>query len=319
MSYKYVPICRCDYGPLDPKVDLKPDFFTGFDPEQRNEITEKEAQFYHSITRAYSVDERLDKRYFDVLSNDGYHIKIKEYRPRGNKDSLSAVVFFHGGGFVTCSVETHDYVPSYLAANANVACFSVEYRLAPEAKFPLGIEDCYTACKYIASQAKELNITAEKLAVMGDSSGGNFAAVLCLMARERKEFQIYKQVLIYPVTDIGNLVSKKSLTVYGGENSNKKEPAWYLKSYLPTVKKYERNPYVSPMWANNFEKLPPALLIGAECDCLLDDGLIYVNLLKQDNVPVEFHIYRGMPHAFILRTYPETFQALITIAEYLKK
>lgn len=318
MTYKYEPICHCDYGPLDPKVDLKPDFFTGFEAKRRKEITNKEESFYHSITAPFSVDDQLEKRYFNIPSNDQYLIKVKEYRPKNNDLSLPAVMFFHGGGFVTCTIETHDYVPSYIAAKANVVCFSVEYRLAPEAKFPTGLEDSYTACKFIMTHAKEFNINTERFSVMGDSSGGNYAAVLCHMARDRKDLKFHKQVLIYPVTDIGNLIAKKSVKIYGGAESISNEPAWYLKCYLNNVKANERNPYVSPMWADSFINLPPALLIGAECDSLLDDGLIYANLLAQDNVPVEYHIYKGMPHAFILRTYPETFEALDTIATFLE-
>ena len=317
MKHAYVPIVKCDYGPLDPKVELKPDFFTGFVAAKRDEITSKEADFYHSITKQYSVDDLIDKRLLTIQAKDGTKITVKEYRPRNCSESIPAVMFFHGGGFVTCTIETHDYVPSYLAAKANVAVYSVQYRLAPEYPYPAGIEDCYSACQYVAERASELRIDKDHITVAGDSSGGNFAAVICLMARDRKDLKIDKQVLIYPVTDVTNKIHKDSMRVYGnGEASD--EPAWYLKAYLPDVSKFESNPYVSPMWADDFNGLPPALFIDAECDTLLDDGLIYANLLKQDGVKVEVHIYKGMPHAFILRTYKETFEALDQIVEFIK-
>ena len=136
------PLIKCDYGPLADKVNLEPDFFTGFVPERRAEIVAEEARFYHSITEPYSVDDRLNKWYETFTSFDGAAIRIKIYQPKAEGKDRPALVFIHGGGFKTCSVETHDFVPSYVAANAGVVAFSVEYRLAPEYKFPIGLKDC---------------------------------------------------------------------------------------------------------------------------------------------------------------------------------
>ena len=317
MNYVYKPIVTPNYGPLDPKVDLSPDFFTGFDYRRRKEITDKEASFYHQLMAPYSVDEKITKRYFKVPVRDKFEVDVKEYKPKNNPPKMPALVFIHGGGFVTCTIETHDYVPSYLAANAGIAVYSVGYRLAPEWKYPVGIQDCYDVAKYLKLNAEELGIDSSELYVGGDSSGGNYAAVLCQMDREMKAVGFRKQVLIYPVTDVANKVPKKSLKVYApGVDPN--EPGWYLKEYLPDVEKSAKDPFVSPIWAENFKNLPKALFIQAECDTLLDDGLIYANLLKQDGVSVAVHIYKGMPHAFILRNYTETFMALNEIVSFLK-
>lgn len=317
----YKPIMECEYGELDPKVDLLPDFFTGFDPARRKEIVTDEAKFYHSITAPYSVDNKLAKYYVSFKSYDDTELQIKVYRPKNVDKVLPAYVFIHGGGFMTCSVETHDFVPSYIAVNAGVMAFSIEYRLAPEYKFPIGLKDCYSAIKWIYENAEKFNIDPNMIAVSGDSSGGTFAAALCLMARERGEFKLWKQVLIYPACDIGGTIHKHSADVYTqvgskGDQSPKDSPV--LKMYLKEGEDLT-NPMLSPMLADNFVGLPPALFIEAECDALVDDGLMYAKCLQDDGVPVECSIYKGMPHAFILRTYEETFAALEKIVAFLKK
>lgn len=314
----YEPILQCEYGPLDPKVNLEPDFFTGFEASRRTEIVAEEAKFYHSITAPYSVDAELEKRYLTVKAKDGYELPVKVYQPKQAGDNMPALVFFHGGGFMTCSVETHDYVPSYLAAKAKIACFSVEYRLAPEAKFPIGLEDCYTVCKWVAEHAAEFGADAEKLVVCGDSSGGNFAAVIALMAKERKDLHLWKQILIYPVTDLGGAVEKKSARVYAPVGGASESVSPMLLAYLDDPENDVKNPWVSPMLADDFTDLPSALFIEGECDSLVDDGLIYAKLLQDAGVSVECCIYKGMPHAFILRTYEETFAALNQICAFIR-
>lgn len=314
---KYEPIMPCAYGKLDPKVSLEPDFFTGFQPERRKEIVAEEAKFYHSITQPYSVDDQLEKYYTSFRAADGCEIPIKVYRPKEAVSPLPVVMFFHGGGFMTCSVETHDYVPSYLAAKAGVVCVNVEYRLAPEYKFPVGLEDCYAACRYVVMEADAFGIDPMRMAVCGDSSGGNFAAALTMMARDRGDLKLWKQILIYPATELANVVERQSAKVYAPVGGESDGPSPMLVAYLKDLEQ-ARDPLVSPMLADRFDDLPPALFIEAECDSLVDDGLIYAKLLQDAGVAVECQIYTGMPHAFILRTYEETFAALDRICAFLK-
>ena len=316
---KYEPFAKSDYGSLNPKVDLQPDFFTGFEASKRKEIIKAEAEFYHSITEAYSVDEKICKYYVDVETRDGVKIPVKVYSPLNCDGNIPALLFMHGGGFITCSPETHDFVPSYIAANAGVMCFSVDYRLAPEYKFPKGLEDCWDTAKWIFENAQELKVDKGRISVGGDSSGGNYTAVLTHMAKDSGGLDFYKQVLIYPATDFSGLVSKKSTQVYapvgGGERSDVPD---FLLQYLPENIKFD-DPAVSPLLREEFSGLPPALFIQAECDSLCDDGLYYAKCLSEDGVDVKCRIYKGMPHAFILRTYDETFAALDYICEFLKK
>lgn len=316
---KFEPICKCRNGKLDKKVNLLPDFFSGFNPKRRKSIVKAEAEFYHDITKQYSVDKEIEKFYIKVPVRDGAEILVKVYRPKEKNEKIPTWIFMHGGGFITCSVETHDYVPSYIAAKAGIACFNIEYRLAPEYKFPKGIEDCYDVTKWIHDNAEELKIDSNKISVGGDSSGGNFAAVLAQMIKKSGEFKIQKQVLIYPVTDFSG-ISKESAQIYTpvGSSDEKNSGPDFMEMYLNKDDDLY-NPMLSPLLNTSLENLPEALFIEAECDALRDDGLYYAKALKDSGVQVDYQVYEGMPHAFILRTYEETFEALNKICNFLKK
>lgn len=317
----YEPIIRSNYGKLDAKVSLEPDFFTGFRPEHRKEITDAEAKFYRSITERFSVDDKLEKSYISVPARDGFNIPVKVYRPKQAKAYAPALMFIHGGGFITCTPETHDYVPSYITAKTATVCFSVDYRLAPEFKFPVGIEDCADVLGWIFANAEKLGVDTKRISVGGDSSGGTFTAVLTQMMKKSDEIKIWKQVLIYPATDFSGEIPKKSAEVYTMVGSDvgeaEKEPT-FLERYLGKDKDLH-DPRISPLLAKDLSGLPEALFIQAECDALCDDGLIYANRLKEEGVKVECELYKGMPHAFILRTYDESFAALDKICSFLGK
>jgi acetyl esterase len=311
-EYVYETIIPCKYGPLDPKVDLSSDFFSGFKAENRTAILGKEELFYHTLMKPHSKKDLIDTRYEYFTVSDGSKIPVKIYEPKNKKANLPVHVFFHGGGFITCSIETHDYVPSYIAAQAGIRVISVGYRLAPEYPFPIGLNDSYEAIEWVVKNAEVLRIDPARLSVGGDSSGGNFAAILSLMDREKKNNFISKQVLIYPVTDLSGTIPKKAQKAYppagGGVD--------FIGMYLPN-KADILNPYVSPLLAEKLEGLPPALFIEAECDALVDDGLIYAKKLQDHGVPVRCFLYSGMPHAFILRRYEETFAALEEMVTFL--
>lgn len=310
---------ECKYGPLNPKVNLSPDFFSGFQPEKRKEILVEEEKFYRELTAPFSVDSGINTEFFTVPARDNFKIRVKKYTPKHATHPSPVMVFFHGGGFITCSVETHNFVPAYVARNAGITVFSVEYRLAPENKFPTGLEDCYSVIKWIAQNNIPLQIDPRRISVCGDSSGGNFAMVISIMARDRKEFEIHNQVLIYPVTDLTDSIYKKSVEVYGKSklNTDEKKGVDFISAYLKDGQD-RTNPYVSPLFISDTSGIPPTLFIQAECDVFLDDGLMLAKRLQDGGVKVTCEIFEGMPHAFILRTYDETFQALQTICTYLQ-
>lgn len=317
----YEPIMKSSYGALDPKVSLEPDFFTGFRPEHRKEITDAEARFYRSITEPYTVDDKLEKSYITVPARDGFHIPIKVYRRKEVKTEAPALMFIHGGGFITCTPETHDYVPSYITAKTGTVCFSIDYRLAPEYKFPVGIEDCADVLEWIFLNAEKLGIDKKRISVGGDSSGGTYTAVLTQLMKNSNKVRIWKQVLIYPATDFSGDIPKKSAEVYtmvGSGGDEKKHEPTFLQRYLNKNEDL-RNPMISPLLAKDLSELPEALFIQAECDALCDDGLLYAKRLQDAGVKVACQLYTGMPHAFILRTYDESFSALDKICNFLSR
>ncbi len=319
---QFEPIYKLSYGPLKEKVDLSPDFFTNFQPASRTEIVTQEATFYRELTQPYSVDDQLDISNISFQADDGYQVNIQKFQKKGHRSHETALIFIHGGGFKTCSVETHRFVPAYLAANANIVAFSIEYRLAPEYRYPRGLEDCYQAVRWISCESNRLGIDANHIVLCGDSSGGNFVAAITMLARERKDVRIEKQVLIYPALEFSGTVKKHSVKVYGPiSNVDNNAGIHYsplMQDYLSHPEQEVLNPLVSPILADKFIELPEALIILAECDVYVDDGLIYANQLQKAGIKVNCKVYEGMPHAFILRTYAETFEALDEICRFLR-
>lgn len=156
--------------------------------------------------------------------------------------------------------------------------------------------------------------------VAGDSSGGNFAAVIAQLVRDRANFSLAGQILIYLVTDLENIVKqKRSPDRYGALRGEGIGPCPLTRTYLPDPINQMYDARFAPLSADDVSHVAPALFILAECDSLVDDGLFYAERLKEAHVPVEVHVYEGMPHAFILRTYEETFKALTDIVEWLHK
>jgi acetyl esterase len=225
----------------------------------------------------------------------GGTITVRVFTPRGPAPK-PALVYFHGGGWLTGDVETHEGICRTLANAADCVVASVGYRHAPEFPFPTAAEDAYAATRWVGERAGDLGVDARRLAVCGDSAGGNLAAVVALMARDRGGPRLALQVLVYPVTDCdfdrpsykenaeGYLLTSESMRFYWDQ---------YVPDPADRV-----NPYVSPMRAASLSGLPPALVITAEYDPLRDEGEAYARALAAAGVPVSHSRYPGMIHAF---------------------
>jgi acetyl esterase len=219
--------------------------------------------------------------------------------PPAEADTLPLVVYFHGGGWVICDLDTHDETCRTLANGSGAVVVSVDYRLAPEDRFPAAAEDAYAATVWAAEHAAELGADASRVGVAGDSAGGNLAAVVPLMARDRGGPPLRFQLLIYPVTDVSpnrNDYASKSdngtgyfLTIEHME--------WYRDKYLPEGDDGSA-PYISPVCAADFAGLPPALVITAEYDPLRDEGEAYARRLNEAGVPADVERCAGMFHGF---------------------
>jgi acetyl esterase/lipase len=224
-------------------------------------------------------------------------LAIRSYRPAGPAAApLPLVVNFHGGGWALGSLDMADWLCSQVAAQVGAVVVSVDYRLAPAHRFPAAAEDCYAALVDVAERAAEFGADASRLAVMGDSAGGNLAAVVPLMARDRSGPPIAFQGLLYPATDL--TMASPSID----ENADapiltKADMLAYRAHYLGDQD--PRQPYASPLFATDLAGLPPALVQVAEHDPLRDDGLRYATALKAAGVPVRTTTYVGMPHGYL--------------------
>jgi len=227
-------------------------------------------------------------------------IVMRAYRPAGStKDEvLPALVYFHGGGYVIGDVDTHDVLCRQLANGARCAVFSVDYRLAPEAPFPAALEDCVAATRDVARRAKELGIDPDRIAVGGDSAGGNLAAVVSIVARDEGSPKLCFQLLIYPGIDM-RAVHPSHERNGEGYLLTKHTIRYFMDHYLPRVE--DRADWrASPIFAKSLADLPPAYLLTAGFDPLLDEGREYAERLAKAGNEISYRDYPDMIHGFIL-------------------
>nr|UXE44054.1 carboxylesterase NlhH [uncultured bacterium] len=229
------------------------------------------------------------------IPGPGGEIRVRLYNP-GGTGALPALVYFHGGGWVVGSINTVDGICRSLANRANCVVVSVEYRLAPEHKFPAAADDAYAATRWVAANAAAIGVDAAHLAVGGDSAGGNLTAVVALMARDRGGPALVQQLLIYPITDsVSDTLSYRDNA--DGYLLTRDVMLWFWNHYVRDAAD-RSNPYAAPLRAANLQGLPPALVITAEYDPLRDEGEAYAARLQAAGVPAELTRYDGMLHGF---------------------
>jgi acetyl esterase len=227
---------------------------------------------------------------------DGTRLPLRVYRPWQTSGPVPVVVNFHGGGFASGDPQQSQWWCSSVAARAGVVVVSVDYRLAPEHVFPVAAEDCYAATAWVVEHAAEMGADATRLAVMGDSAGGNLAAVVALMSRDRGGPAIALQVLIYPVVDLA--------ASFPSEDENEFAPVLRKADLTGATGLYCRaeqvtEPYASPLRAASHADLPPALIQTAQHDPLRDQGPAYAAVLREAGVPVRLTNYIDAVHGYI--------------------
>jgi len=213
-------------------------------------------------------------------------VSVRIFRPQGAKGVLPVVMYFHGGGWVLGSKNTHDRLLRDLVNGTNAAFVFVNYTPSPEAQFPVPIEQAYAATKYVAEHGKELGLDSSRLAIAGDSVGGNMTTAVALLAKERKGPQISYQVLMYPVTD-ASLSTPSYQEFADGPWLTKGAMAWFWDAYAPN-KEDRKKITASPLAATTeqLKGMPPALIIVDENDVLRDEGEAYARKLIQAGVEV---------------------------------
>ena len=231
-------------------------------------------------------------------------------------------MYYHGGGWVAGNKYTYDKLVRELANKSNSAVVFVEYSLSPGVRYPVAIEEAYHAMEYVANNGRQLNLDSSRLAVAGDSAGGNMAAVMAILAKQRNGPKIAYQVLIYPVTD-ANFDTPSYHKFASGYELDRDTMEMFWDNYLPD-KEARKQPMASPLQASQelLEGLPPALVITAEQDVLRDEGEAYALKLAEAGVPTTGVQYLGMAHGFIMpdesTDTPATHEAIDLASDHLR-
>jgi acetyl esterase len=226
-------------------------------------------------------------------------IGARLYRPAGTEPQaeLPGVVFFHGGGWVLGDLDTHDVTCRQLANAAMCSVLAVDYRRPPEFVFPAAADDAYAATDWFATFAGTLRVDRERIAVMGDSAGGNLAAVTALAARERGGPRLRMQVLVYPVVDL-QLAADSFARLAEGFTLTRDAMEWFRSQYAPNEADWN-GWRASPLRAENLRDLPPAFVVTAGFDPLCDEGAAYADRLRADGNSVQYRHFAGQMHGFL--------------------
>jgi len=230
------------------------------------------------------------------IPSDFGPIRARFYRATKDKTPCPLLVYFHGGGFMLGTLALYDTTCRRLAVQGNCAVLSVDYRLAPETQFPGAVQDAYAATRWASDHAGLLNIDPMKIAVGGDSAGGNLAAVVAQMAQDSGAFKIALQVLIYPMTDQSREYPSYQRNAKGYMLTTA-ALHWFMDNYVPDLSD-RKDPLASPMLRKSLQGLPPALVISAEFDPLVDENQAYAKNLQEAGVETDYVCFPGMIHPF---------------------
>ncbi|MFK7984126.1 MAG: alpha/beta hydrolase [Saprospiraceae bacterium] len=285
-------IRKTPFGTLDPKVAIALKLM----PERKEgiSVTEQRAQMRKMVDK-YKKDIPLLRVENQTISIANQSIPIRIYS-NSKEENLPILIYYHGGGWVVGDLETHDGICRLLAKSAKVLVVSVAYRLAPEHPYPIPLEDSYNALLWMAENGQTIGGNPQKIAVSGDSAGGNLAAAVALKARDENGPKISYQALIYPVTDLSKLTTTSYENFREGFFLTRDMMAQYIDYYVPVANRKEG--YVSPLLVENLLNLPPALVITAGFDPLRDEGEQYGERLKAAGIPTTITRYKGTIHGF---------------------
>jgi acetyl esterase len=286
---------------LDPQARAVIDLVIKSGRPPYHQLSPKDARQLFRETRPASTPTPPEIGLVRDLVADGPNgsIPLRVYRPAGVAvgTPLPVLVYFHGGGWVIGDLDTHDVLSRQLTAESGLSVVSVDYRLAPEHKFPGAVDDAWAATRWVVAHAGELGIAAGRLAVGGDSAGGTLAAVVSMLARDQGGPSIALQVLIYPVTDLAaETTSYRDFA--DGYLLTREGMRWFSGHYLKAADE-AADWRASPIRARSLEGLPPALIVTAGFDPLRDEGEAYARRLRDAGVRVDCVCYGGMIHGFV--------------------
>jgi acetyl esterase len=282
--------------PVDPQIQALLDRGTGVPATHTLPVAEARRQ-YEARIALMAPPAQVAKVAERCIDGPAGLLKLRIYTPAG-RGPFPLLMFFHGSGFLLCSIDTHDGMCRNLAAGIGCVVVSVDYRLAPEHKFPAGLDDCLTATRWAAAHAAELGIDPTRIMLAGDSAGGNMAAVTAIRVRDESGPTLCGQMLLYPVTDYHTPGTPSYAENADGYGLTRDTMEWFWGHYLKDPAEAE-NPYASPLRAPDLTRLPPAYVMSAEYDPLRDEAELYGERLRAARVPVEISRRPGMNHGFL--------------------
>jgi acetyl esterase len=287
---------------LDPQARKLLDLIESRGIPPTHTLSPEEARRFYRERRSVTQPEPPAVAQSRQLQAPGPHgaISLRMVRPLGSADDamLPALVFFHGGGWVIGDLETHDTLCRQLANGAGCAVLSVDYRMGPEHRFPAAVDDCVAALAWVAREAGALGLDASRIAVGGDSAGGNLAAVIALAARDAGGPSLAYQLLIYPATDMRRIAPSHAHNGQGYLLTSE-TIAWYHDHYIDDPR-HDLDWRASPLLHADFANLPPALVLTAGYDPLRDEGLQYAQRLSEAGNRVSYVCFERQIHGFIL-------------------
>jgi acetyl esterase/lipase len=263
-----------------------------------NEITAAEFRQQPQLLASHSLPtEDLYKVCDYTMGGTQEGGRFRVYTPSA-ATSLPILIFLHGGCWVFCDLSSHDSICRYISKQLGVLVVAVDYRLAPEHKYPAALQDTYAVATWLQHHGAEIGGDANRLAIAGDSAGGNIAAAVSMMARDQGDFNFQSQWLLYPIVNI----AQQNTVSYGQYNEGyffeKKLLDWCIEHYLPDAS-HRFDPYISPLLAKNLSNLPYTLIQTAEFDILRDEGERFGSRLSDAGNSVDVIRYTGMVHAFV--------------------
>ena len=288
-----------DYRKLDPGfqylLKLMEDSGTKLDytksaAEMRKEFDEGRTLISSSLPSGVKTTDH-------VIESNGAEIKIREYAPDSIGNIYPALVYYHGGGWVLGSIDTHEAFTGFLAKELKAKIFSVEYRLAPEHKFPIPLEDCEAAFNWVKDNATDLGINPNRVSVGGDSAGGNLSAALCVKCQQNNLPMPKAQLLIYPVTDL--TFQSPSMEEMAEGFFLTKESMYFFRDQYLEDEGLAKDPLVYPHFAEDLSENTPAVVITAGFDPLRDEGDRYAQSLREANVEIYHRTHDSYIHGFV--------------------
>lgn len=308
---------RTEHGQLDYKAAI----ILKLRGEGRERVTPKTMR-RQGLVRAKFLQKRSEEmaKIQDItIPGPAGALKIRLYHP-SQKENLPVLIYYHGGGWVMGNLETHDTICRQFASQGRVIVAAVDYRLAPENPYPAAFDDSYAALEWVYDNVKRYGGDPSRIALGGDSAGGNLAAAVAIKARDALGPRISYQVLLYPVTNPGRMETESHVFFANGYGLTRAHMVFFREAYLP--EKADRlNPYASPLLAKDLRDLPPAIIITAGFDVLRDEGLSYAERLGNAGNWVETIHYPSMIHGFASmgRLFQESGDAVSRVAKSMKK